>query len=360
MCACVGGQARARSAPATLAGMTLTDRPAADVDDMLDALAVLQAWAADPARPRRVLAHGLELVARGSGAAGAHLEACARADGGRRRRLGHPRQAARPERASRGRRNLAVRDDRCGAVRGGRAPGRHALARRPDDSHGAAGARRGAGARRCPGLRRGGPARAGVWTRSTRRSGRWPASCPSTASSSSSSTASASSPGRATRRSGSIDAGGRDRAVHHERDQPRGARPDRRPPQGPRHPRRSSSARTGRSGSRTSMADPRAIGFPAQPPGDAPVPRRAGDGPGPHHRQPLPDREGRAASPTRTSGSSRRSRATPPSRWRTPASTSRSSAWRSSRSASGSARTSTTASSRRSTPSVSPSRTSPR
>ncbi len=55
--------------------MTLTDRPAADVDDMLDALAVLQAWAADPARPRRVLAHGLELVARGSGAAGAHLEA---------------------------------------------------------------------------------------------------------------------------------------------------------------------------------------------------------------------------------------------------------------------------------------------
>ncbi len=55
--------------------MTSTERPAADAGALLDALTALHAWAAEPARSRRLLARGLELLARASGAGGAHLEA---------------------------------------------------------------------------------------------------------------------------------------------------------------------------------------------------------------------------------------------------------------------------------------------
>jgi signal transduction histidine kinase len=45
-----------------------------DAGDLLDALTALRAWAVEPARPRRRLAHGLDLLARACGAQGAHLE----------------------------------------------------------------------------------------------------------------------------------------------------------------------------------------------------------------------------------------------------------------------------------------------
>ncbi len=48
---------------------------AADAGALLDSLVALQAWAAEPTLPRRVLALGLELLAGASGASGAHLEA---------------------------------------------------------------------------------------------------------------------------------------------------------------------------------------------------------------------------------------------------------------------------------------------
>jgi signal transduction histidine kinase len=55
--------------------MTRTARQDPDAADLLDALTALHAWAADPARPRRTLARGLEMVGRASGASGAYLEA---------------------------------------------------------------------------------------------------------------------------------------------------------------------------------------------------------------------------------------------------------------------------------------------
>ncbi len=55
--------------------MTIRAGSATDADDLLEALAALHAWAADPTGPRGLLGRGLELLARACGAAGAHLEA---------------------------------------------------------------------------------------------------------------------------------------------------------------------------------------------------------------------------------------------------------------------------------------------
>ena len=55
--------------------MTAASRSQADLAGLIAALAALQAWAADPTRPRRLLVLGLEALAKACGAAGAHLEA---------------------------------------------------------------------------------------------------------------------------------------------------------------------------------------------------------------------------------------------------------------------------------------------
>ncbi|MDA8236335.1 MAG: GAF domain-containing sensor histidine kinase [Chloroflexi bacterium] len=55
--------------------MTPSTRPTAGPAAMVDALAALEAWSASPTGPRRLLAAGLERLARACGATGAHLEA---------------------------------------------------------------------------------------------------------------------------------------------------------------------------------------------------------------------------------------------------------------------------------------------
>jgi len=55
--------------------MTVASHPQGDLAGLIDALAALQEWAAEPARPRRLLVRGLEALASACGAGGAHLEA---------------------------------------------------------------------------------------------------------------------------------------------------------------------------------------------------------------------------------------------------------------------------------------------
>ena len=69
------GRVRAQGAPATLGRMTAASRQQIDPAVLLDALVALEGWAASPARPRHLLARGLEALAHACGAAGAHVVA---------------------------------------------------------------------------------------------------------------------------------------------------------------------------------------------------------------------------------------------------------------------------------------------
>lgn len=66
---------RTERGPATLAGVTSASPSSLDPAVLLASLATLEAWSASPARPRRLLARGLDELAGACGAAGIHLEA---------------------------------------------------------------------------------------------------------------------------------------------------------------------------------------------------------------------------------------------------------------------------------------------
>ena len=141
---------------------------------------------------------------------------------------------------------------------------------------------------------------------------------------------------------GIVDAEGVIERVHHERDVATRAGADRRAPARPRDPGADHPREPVVPG-RGPDAGPPALRLPAQPPGDARLPRRAREHPRPVDRQPLPHREGRRVQRggRAAGGALRRPRRA--SRSRTPGSTTRCSGSPSSRSASGSAATSTTA-----------------